>query len=469
MKKTEASNKKATILIVDDDEGIRMQLKWALNHEFRVLEAQTKDEAIYRVRNETVNLVTLDISLSTDDDTDGMLILEEIIQCAPQVKVIMITGNNQKQIARTAIQNGAHDFYQKPIDIDEIKTIIKRALYVQKLELENEALIQQVTEQTHFADIIGDCPQILDVFDMMRRVINTDVPILITGESGTGKELVARAIHYQSQRNNKPFVAINCGAIPENLLESELFGHEKGAFTGAYFQKKGKFELANGGTAFLDEIAELNPTLQVKLLRFLQEKQIERVGGKQLLPVDVRIVAATNRDLNAEIAKENFRLDLFYRLGVIAINLPPLRERGSDITLLANFFLQKYIKEYGKKIHNFDSLALKTMQNYSWPGNVRELENRVKRAVIMAQKRLISCKDLDFSENSNRKKESLVEVMDDVQKKYIERALNRTQGNVSKAARELGISRVTLYDLLGRLKIDVKDYRKKKKTDSTYI
>ena len=448
------------ILIVDDEDGIRSQLKWALADEFRVLDARSTEETIEILNRELPNLVTLDITLSPFGDLDGIRVLEKIVEIDPRIKVIMITGHEEKEIALKAIQLGAYDYYQKPINIDELSTIIKRALYIQKLELENEALSQKLQQEKQFKDIIGDSPPMLKVFDIMKKVLSTDVPVLISGESGTGKELVARAIHFQSPRRNKPFIPINCGAIPENLLESELFGHEKGAFTGAYYQKKGKFELANDGTAFLDEIGELSPKLQVKILRFLQEKEIERVGGKDSILVDVRILAATNKNLKKEIENQNFREDLYYRLGVITIDMPSLHERGDDILLLANCFLNKYSKEYDKKMSNFDALALKKMQNYCWPGNVRELENRIKRAVIMSQKTLITSEDLGFTEDIPTKKESLIEVVDNIQKKYINLALNRTKGNVSKAARELGISRVTLYDLLNRFNIEVSEYRK---------
>lgn len=448
------------ILIVDDEDGIRSQLKWALADEYRILDAQNTEQSLEILSKETPNLVTLDITLSPYGDLDGIRVLEKIVEIDPKIKVIMITGHDEKVIAIKAIQLGAYDYYQKPINIDELRTIIKRALYIQKLELENEALNQKLQQEKQFKDIIGDSPQMQKVFDIMKKVLSTDVPVLITGESGTGKELVARAIHFQSPRRDKPFVPINCGAIPENLLESELFGHEKGAFTGAYYQKKGKFELADGGTAFLDEIGELSPKLQVKILRFLQDKEIERVGGKDSISVDVRILAATNKNLKKEIESQNFREDLYYRLGVITIDMPLLHERGDDVLLLANCFLNKYSKEYDKKISNFDALAIKKMQNYSWPGNVRELENRIKRAVIMGYKSVITSEDLGFTEEIPTKKESLIEVVDNIQKKYINSALNRTKGNVSKAARELGISRVTLYDLLNRFNIEVSEYRK---------
>jgi len=452
---------KSIILIVDDEEGIRSQIKWALSDEYRVFDAKTAEESLEILKREIPNLVTLDITLSPHGDLDGIRILEKIIQFDSRIKIIMITGHEEKEIALKAIQLGAYDYYQKPIEIDELTTIIKRALYIQKLELENEALNQKLQRERQFDDIIGDSPQMREVFTVMRKVLTTDAPVLIYGESGTGKELVARAIHYQSPRSNKPFIPINCAAIPEHLLESELFGHEKGAFTGAYYQKKGKFELAHEGTAFLDEIGELSFGLQVKLLRFLQEKQVERVGGKEPISVDVRILAATNKELKKEVDNNNFRSDLYYRLNVIAINMPPLRERGEDILMLANCFLNKYSKEHDKRIINFDALAIKRMQQYRWPGNIRELENRIKRAVILGQNSLITSDDLGLgSGDTPLKKQSLVEVVGNIQKKYINLALNRTNGNITKAAKELGISRVTLYDLLSRLNIEINRYRK---------
>ncbi|MDZ7264851.1 MAG: PEP-CTERM-box response regulator transcription factor [candidate division KSB1 bacterium] len=450
------------ILIVDDEVGIRKQLKWGLAPEYRIFEAQNEEESLAVLEREKPNLITLDITLSNNGALDGLAILEKIMQFDPHIKVIVITGHDEKEIALKAIQLGAYDYYQKPIVLDELKTIIRRALYIQKLERENEALAKRLQQETQFEELIGDSPQMLEVYEIMRRVLTTDVPVLITGESGTGKELVARAIHYQSSRKDKPFIPINCGAIPENLLESELFGHERGSFTGAYYQKKGKFELAHQGTAFLDEIGELSPTLQVKLLRFLQEKEIERVGGKEPIMVDVRILAATNKDLEQEINLGHFRADLYYRLGVISIHLPPLRERGDDILLLANRFLAKYATEYDKPYCQFDALANQRMYEYRWPGNVRELENRIKRAVIMSRKKLISAADLGLEAERDTKGQSLMEVVDDVQKKYITQALTRTRGNVSRAARELGISRVALYDLIDRFRIQVNDFRRKR-------
>ncbi len=448
------------ILIVDDEVAIRKQLKWGLTPDYRILEAQSAEESLAILEREQPNLVTLDLTLSTDGALDGLGILAKIMQRDPHIKVIVITGHDEKEIALKAIQLGAYDYYQKPIVLEELKTIIRRALYIQKLERENEALSQKLHQETQFMDLIGDSPQMLEVYEIMRRVITTDVPVLITGESGTGKELVARAIHYQSSRKDRPFIPINCGAIPENLLESELFGHERGSFTGAYYQKKGKFELAHQGTAFLDEIGELSPTLQVKLLRFLQEKEIERVGGKEPIVVNVRILAATNKDLAQEIDHGHFRADLFYRLSVISIHLPPLRDRGEDVLLLANRFLTKYAIEYNKPYCQFDALAAKRMNEYRWPGNVRELENRIKRAVIMSRKKVITADDLGLEAEGAARVQSLPQVVDDVQKKYITQALNRTRGNVSRAARELGISRVALYDLIDKFHIQVNSFRR---------
>jgi len=459
--KEENSTHQPVILIVDDDEGIRSQLKWALAEEYRVLLAKDADESYQLIEREQPNIVALDISLSSNGSEEGLEVLQQIILMNSKIKVIMVTGNDKKDVALKSIQLGAYDYYQKPIDIDELKVIIKRALNIQQLELENETLFSELQQAKKFENIIGDSPKMLEVYDILRRVVSTSVPVLIYGESGTGKELVARAIHYRSPRKDKPFVPINCGAIPDNLLESELFGHEKGSFTGAYYQKKGKFENAHNGTAFLDEIGELTPSLQVKLLRFLQENEIERVGGKQPLHVDVRIVAATNRNLNEEIERGTFRVDLFYRLSVITINLPPLRERGDDILLLASSFLNKYAKEYGKRIHQFETLALEKMKHYRWPGNVRELENRVKRAVLMNLNGILSCKDLDLADDVPAEKVLLTEVVDDIQQKYIDTALYRNHGNISRAAKELGISRVTLYDLIKKFKIKVNDYRKR--------
>lgn len=448
-------------MVVDDEEGIRTQLKWALSDEYKVILAEDADKAMELLHKERPNLVALDITLSPyDGDTDGLEILQNIVKFDPTIKVIMITGNDKRDLALRSIQLGAYDFYQKPIDIDEFKIIVKRALYIQKLELENRSLALKLQKERRFQDIIGNCPQMIEVYNIIKKVSTTDATVLIYGESGTGKELVARAIHYQSARKDKPFITINCGAIPENLLESELFGHEKGSFTGAYFQKKGKFELANEGTIFLDEIGELTPPLQVKILRFLQEREIERVGGRQPIQLDVRIIAATNKDLQQEVAKGTFRRDLYYRLSVIAISLPPLRNRGDDILLLANSFLYQYSREYGKRIRGFTPEAIKRMREYAWPGNVRELENKIKRAIILAEGSLIYPEDLDLNFlGEGAKRRPLKELVEELEERCIREALKRNRGNISKAARELDLNRPTFYELMRRFKINRKEYK----------
>jgi two-component system NtrC family response regulator len=449
---------KGKVLVVDDDQGIRDQLMWALSDGYEVLLAEDSSTAMEVIREQKPQVIALDISLSPlGQDEEGFVVLRNAMELDPESKVIVITGNETKHLALRAIQMGAYDYFTKPIDLQEIRVIINRAIYIQKLERENKLLLEKLEEERKFQGIIGSCPQMLKVFDIIDRVASTDATVLVYGESGTGKELVARAIHRQSLRKGKSFMPINCGAIPENLLESELFGHEKGAFTGAVGLRKGKFELANGGTIFLDEIGELSPTLQVKILRFLQEKEIERVGGREAIELDVRIIAATNKDLQREMENGTFREDLYYRLSVVSISLPPLRERGEDIALLANSFLNHFSKEYGKHIKAFNSEALLQLQTYEWPGNVRELENRIKRAVIMARDNLVNSEDLDLHLLQKGRKLTLKEARDELEKKFIQEALVKHRGNVSRAARELRVSRAGLYDLLEKHQIDKKE------------
>ncbi len=339
------------------------------------------------------------------------------------------------------------------MQIDELKLILSRAFHVARLEREFRDL-QQRTASGSFEGMIGISPQIQEVFNAIRKVATTNAPVLITGENGTGKELAALAIHRSGSRGSGPFVAINCGAIPENLLESELFGHEKGAYTGAHIQRKGRVELARDGTLFLDEIGELSTPLQVKLLRFLQEHQIERIGGREQIEVDVRVIAATNRDLKAAMREGRFREDLYYRLGVVAIPLPPLRDREGDIPLLATAMLQHFGAEANKKISAFTPQALRALERYQWPGNVRELENRIKRAVIMAEGTKITPADLDLvSGPAKYEGTTLKDVRDAVEKEFVQRALKRHNGNVTRAAAELDISRPTIYELMEKLGI----------------
>ncbi|MFH1678443.1 MAG: PEP-CTERM-box response regulator transcription factor [Candidatus Omnitrophota bacterium] len=447
---------KPKILIVDDEEGIRRQLCWALKSEYEVLQAQDKDGALRLVEEQKPDLVALDVNLTvgSDDNKDGMMILSEILSLEPRTKVIMVTANDDKDNMLEAVRNGAYDYYIKPINLEEIKVIFKRALYIQELERENERLSSALREKKEFNEIIGSCAKMQEVFSVIRKVAPTDVTVLINGESGTGKELVARAIHYSSLRKDKPLMVINCGAIPENLLESELFGHEKGSFTDAYSKKIGKFELANTGTIFLDEIGELSLALQVKLLRFLQERVIERVGGNEQIELDVRIIAATNSDLKQRMKENAFREDLYYRLSVVNIGLPALRERDEDIELLANYCLHNFNRECNKKIKGFSKEAIKAINSYSWPGNVRELENKIKRAVILSNNHIITPQDLGLEIDSNEHPKLLKEAREQLEIKLIKEALIKNKGNISRAAREIGINRVSFYDLMKKYDID---------------
>jgi len=450
---------KKKILIIDDEEGIRDQFKWSLKQEYEVLVAGNAEEGIELFKSEHPDLVVSDIALSENGDQDGLQLFEDIQLLDSKAKVIIITGNEQRELAIKAVQMGAYDFYKKPIDLQEFKIILKRALHLQKLESEIQLSTLENSDKFYTPEIIGKCQQMSEVYDIIERTSATDATILITGESGTGKELVAKAIHMQSPRKDFPFVVINCGAIPENLLESELFGHEKGAFTGAHVQRKGRLERANQGTVFLDEIGELSVALQVKLLRFFQEREIERVGGREPIQIDVRIIAATNRNLEEEIEKERFRPDLFYRLSVIPINLPPLREREQDIFTLANHFLNKFNLEHERKIKGFSREATKLIQDYSWPGNIRELENKVKRAVIMTKNAVIIPEDFNLKfEESPQAKMNLRKAVEEFEENCIRQALLKNDGNVSRTAQELGINRTTFYDMLNRYNIDRADY-----------
>lgn len=444
------------ILIVDDSEEIRNQLKWGLGKEYAVLLAGDGKEAIFLFKKHNPKVVTLDLGLPPYENgtEEGFRCLDEIQKHLPIAKVIVITGNEERENALKAVQMGAYDFYQKPIDLKELKVIIHRAFHLYNIESENRKLQLALVKNTPaLHGMIGQCTEMLEIFSTIRKVASSDVPILIIGESGTGKELVARAIHSMSLRKDAPFIPINCSAIPENLLESELFGFEKGAFTGAHAQVQGKVEFAHNGTLFLDEIGELPTNLQVKLLRFLQEKTIQRVGGRQNISVNTRIVAATNIDISKSIQEGRFREDLYYRISVITINLPPLLKRGDDILLLANFFLNKFREEFGKKIKGFSPSSIEIIGSYDWPGNVRELENKVQRAVIMSESPMLEPHNLGFTEKPGEKSfmalkhTNLKDARDWVEKQMLISAIEKHKGNATKAAEELGVSRPTLYDL----------------------
>lgn len=442
------------LLLVEDDPGLQSQLRWALEG-YQVDVAGDRAAAVARVQDEPPPVVVLDLGLPPDPDgaSEGLQCLREILAIAPETKVIISSGNENRANAVEAIALGAYDFYAKPVDIDVLTLIIQRALHVYRLEAENRQRLK--TFGSPLAGLITNDPGMLKVCRAIEKVAPTGVSILLLGESGTGKDVLARAIHQLSPRAPRPYVAINCAAIPENLLESELFGHEKGAFTGAIKQTLGKIEVANRGTFFLDEIGDLPLSLQAKLLRFLQDRVIERVGGRQQIPVDVRIISATNKNIPDLIREGRFREDLFYRLNEVRIDIPPLRDRQGDVVLLINYFIGEYNREHGRSIKGLAPDAVEAVLAYGWPGNVREVENRVKRAVIMADGKLLTAADLDFttSEGAPTEEFDLREARERAERSAIQRALLKEQGNISKAARLLGVSRPTLYELMKQLNI----------------
>jgi two-component system NtrC family response regulator len=385
-----------------------------------------------------------------------MATLFELLSIDSKAKVIVISGQGKKQNAIEAVGAGAYDFLCKPVEVEELKLILRRCIYVANLEAEYRDMQRKMLPDG-FENMLGTSPEMQGVFAFIRKVASTTAPVLLLGESGTGKEMAALAIHRRSARKDGPFVVINCNAIPENLLESELFGHEKGSFTGAHTQRKGLMENAGGGTLFLDEIGELPPAIQVKLLRFLQEQRFQRVGGRQEIQLDTRVIAATNVDLKDAVAKEKFREDLYFRLAVVVLKLPPLRHRGEDIDLLARTFLQQFAVQCEKKPLTFSPDALRALKAHAWPGNVRELQNRVKRAVIMADGKRISAADLELAGNANLvRPATLREVRENVERELITQALKKHSGRITQAAAELGISRPTLYELMEKLGIGVK-------------
>jgi two-component system NtrC family response regulator len=444
---------KPRLLIVDDDEEIRTQMKWALIDEYDVVLAEDRTTAIHQFGASEPSATLLDLGLppSPNDPSEGLATLAEILVLQPDAKVIVVSGQNEKENALRAVGSGAYDFLAKPVSIDELRLILRRCLYLRDLEREYRAL-QRAIQPVSFEGIIGSSAPMQGVFSAIRKVAKANAPVLLLGESGTGKEMAANAVHQQSPRRDGPFVPINCNAIPENLLESELFGHEKGAFTGAHAQRKGLVESAAGGTLFLDEIGELPPPIQVKLLRFLQEQKFQRVGGRQEIHSDARIVTATNADLKAGVVAGTFREDLYFRLAVIVIQLPPLRERAGDIALLAEAFLHRYAVQNGKSGASFAPDAVRTLNAYAWPGNVRELQNRVQRAVIMADGKRLRADDLELTEAlTGVPRMTLKEGRDNVEREMVTAALRRSNGKISAAAAELGISRPTFYELMEKL------------------
>ena len=446
---------KHKLLIVDDDEEIRTQMKWALAADHEIFLAEDRASAIEMFRAAQPSAVLLDLGLPPHpgNPTEGLAILSELISIDRLVKVIIISGQGEKQNALHAIGSGAYDFLVKPVDMTELKFLLRRCLHVLTLEREYAAM-QQFVNGDSFEGMLGGSSQMLPVFETIRKVATSGAPVLILGESGTGKEMAARAVHQKSDRHNGPFVAINCSAIPETLLESELFGHEKGAFTGAHAQRKGRIEMAEGGTLFLDEIGEIPLPIQVKLLRFLQEQTIERVGGRQEIRINTRVVAATNVDLKKAMVAGAFREDLFYRLAVVQVTLPPLRDRDTDVRLLGQFFLNRFAAESKKTNLAFDADAIRAMNRHTWPGNVRELENCVRRAAIMCEGRRVSAKDLELSvAGLSPNVTTLKDAREAVERQMLQQALKKHGGKIAPAAVELGLSRPTIYELMDKLGI----------------
>ena len=446
------------LLIVDDDIGIQKQLKWSLT-DYDVLLADTRQSAIAAIRRYEPKVVTLDLGLPPDaaNATEGLAALQEILNIAPQTKVIVITGNDDRSNALKAIEMGAYDFYQKPIDSDVINIIVSRAFSLAKIENENKAIKALAGVNT---GIIGSSASIDRMRTMIQRIAPTDITALLLGESGTGKEVTAKAIHQVSNRSKNPFIAINCASIPESLLESELFGFEKGAFTGAHKTTMGKIECAQGGTLFLDEIGDMPFALQAKLLRFLQEKVIERLGGRKEIALDVRVVCATNQNLESMVKNREFREDLFYRISEITLNIPPLRDREDDVIILARFFLQQYAAEYRRNIKSFSDDAINTLKTYKWPGNIRELQNKIKSSVIMSTTAQVTAFDLgfyniDIDVETYEVSLNLRAIREEAETLAIQKAYALTKENMSKSAELLGISRPTLYSLIEKYSINI--------------
>ncbi|MEN6475131.1 MAG: PEP-CTERM-box response regulator transcription factor [Syntrophaceae bacterium] len=443
------------ILIVEDESSMAKQLKWGLSDEYDVEIAADAAQADAYLQVKTPAIVLLDLGLPPfpDGAEEGLRVLDEIVRRKGAIKVIVITGNTQRETAVRAISMGAYDFHQKPVVLDELKVILKRAIYLSKLERQVSEY-KGLVKDTLFEGMIATTRPMMQLFELARKVARTDFPVLIQGDSGTGKERLAQAIHNLSARSEAPFVIVDCGSIPENLIESELFGHEKGSFTGAHARQIGKIERARGGTLVLDEIGELPLALQVKLLRFLQESTIERIGGKEPIRVDTRVIAVTNVNLKEAVQDQRFREDLFYRLNVVPLVVPPLKERNEDIPHLANHFLKVYSQEIGRRLKGFHLAAIDAMLAYHWPGNVRELQNRIRRAVVVAEGTHVESKDLDLGTLVTGKR-TLKDARDAAELAVIKEALARQNYNITKAAQELDISRPTLHDLIKKHDISI--------------
>ena len=446
------ADERPTLMMVEDDIGLQKQMRWSFDR-YNVIFAQDRESALALLRRHEPAVVTLDLGLPPDPDgaSEGFATLEQIVALAPDTKVIVLTGQNDRGNALKAVGSGAYDFFAKPFEADILGLVIDRAFRLADLERENRLLQQRQAGDTPLDGLLTRDPGMQKLSRQIEKLAPTTATVLLHGESGTGKEVLARALHQLSPRKDKRFVAINCAAIPETLLESELFGHEKGAFTGAVKQTPGKIEVADGGTLFLDEIGDLPQSLQAKLLRFLQERVIERIGGRSEIPVDVRVVCATHRNLRERIAEGAFREDLFYRLAEMIVAIPPLRERAGDATLLAHAFVQRFAQQNGRAKLTLRDDALAAIEHHPWPGNVRELENCIKRAVIMADGSTIGAEDLGLQAvDDDTAALNLRVVRDECEKQAVIKVMSRVEGNVARAAELLGVSRPTLYDMLNR-------------------
>ena len=445
-----SKDEKKFLLIIEDDPGLQKQMRWSFDAN-DTLVAGDRESALAQLRRHEPPVVTLDLGLPPDPDgaSEGLATLDQILRLLPDTKVIVVTGNQDRANAVKAVGMGAYDFYQKPFDPEVLGLVVGRAFRLHALQQENRRLQESGDSATQ--GIITRDPGMLNICRSVEKVAPSDATVLLVGESGTGKELLARALHQLSPRSAKRFVAINCAAIPENLLESELFGYEKGAFTGASRQTRGKIEFAEGSTFFLDEVGDLSPALQAKVLRFLQERVVERIGGREEISVDVRIVCATHQNLKKLIEEGRFREDLYYRLSEIVISIPPLRERPGDAALLAHAFVNKFSRREGRSIRGFKQDALDAIEVYSWPGNVREMENYIKRGVILAEGSQIGVEDLGLHAPAGKPEPlNLRQVRDEAERTAIVKVLSRVEGNIVEAAHLLGVSRPTLYDLIKR-------------------
>ena len=457
----EQNHEPATVLVVDDDAGVRRGLYWALNEEYRVLEAGTRAEAVEKLQGEKIDVVISDLRLppAHDDISEGLAVIEAARSLRPPVPVIVVTGSESKRAALETVRRGAYGFFEKPFDPEEILHLVYQAARARRLEEEIIHLRSELSDARGFNHLLGVSHSLEQTMKQARAVADTVATVLLTGENGTGKEMLARAIHEESARTHAPFVAVSCAALPEALIESELFGHEKGAFTGATQARKGRFELADGGTLFLDEVGELTPAVQVKLLRVLQERAFERVGGTKTLTVDIRLIAASNRDLDVEVEAGRFRRDLFYRLNVVPLILPPLRERQEDIPLLAVHFAGKAAEKHGRTMPELDAALVDALQEYEWPGNIRELENLIERLVVLTAGARLGLELLP---------EKMLRVLPDatapdepplegagiaLKRKMIADALQASANNKVATARRLGISRSYLHRLISELQI----------------